>query len=129
MSLESWKTEFYDVPADKFVGTCDQLAAAQHSLKKWLGLRQENLDAHDITIHSVSHLIDASNCALCAVNPKSCATCSLFEVRGGFTCDEDSTKESLSPFHAFKLHSNQEPMIDLLKEAISMLEKKHAEDV
>jgi hypothetical protein len=37
MSLESWKAEFYPIPADE-VKKKDALA---HSLRKWEGLRKE----------------------------------------------------------------------------------------
>ena len=45
MSIESWKAEFYPTPADE--ASKDQAIA--HSLRKWEGLRKENLDRHELS--------------------------------------------------------------------------------
>lgn len=39
MSLETWKEEFYPIPADEV----PESQALAHSLRKWEGLRKENL--------------------------------------------------------------------------------------
>ena len=43
MSIATWKKEFYS-PISK----CPKSKAAAHSLKKWIGLRPENLAKHGL---------------------------------------------------------------------------------
>lgn len=44
MSLETWKQEFYPVSAEEAV--VDAIAAVNHSIKKWEGLRPNTLANH-----------------------------------------------------------------------------------
>ena len=77
MSLETWKAEFYPVSAHEAIGS--ELEAAEHSLRKWQGRAEPNLEKHgmqvsgcqdiaaigeDATAEKFSFL--AATCALCA---------------------------------------------------------------
>ena len=53
MSLESWKAEFYTIPASK----CPEEYAIEHSLRKWTGLLPENLDKHELD-HEACFILD-----------------------------------------------------------------------
>lgn len=111
MSLETWKAEFYPIPAD---GVPEGEALA-HSLKKWEGLRKENLKKHGLrtrfgrlgNIH-----IDASTCALCHhylhTAAGTCIACPLSTVYA-VNCDEQ--------YMAWGHSRDPEPMIALIKYA------------
>lgn len=137
--IESWKKEFYHIPARKAAG--DDLTAVEHSLKKWMGLRKENLDKHKVaqrgkTIFSIDDELRVSNktCALCIghlqeqedVRQSPCASCPLYKVRGGYACDHAGPDDPnldpnhypyrrVSPFEFFVYFNDPEPMIRWLE--------------
>lgn len=144
MSLESWKAEFYPIPASE---TTEE-QAVDHSLQKWLGLLPENLAKHDCHIEDSSvveightpclgnHVfIDSSSCSLChhfcdmsACNSgddeSPCIECPLYKARGDVACDDETSEEwnnsQKSPWHAFTLTFDDysydpKPMIHWLK--------------
>lgn len=115
MSLKSWKKEFYPIGASEV----DEQDAVAHSLRKWIGLRQENLDKHDVS-HSWDGIsykkdslpIGAPSCALCQhhyIPKRSCESCPLHEYLGR-PCDGDD-----SPYAAFVDDDGPEPMISALE--------------
>lgn len=125
MSLESWKAEYYPIPADQ---TTREEAVA-HSLKKWEGLRVIARAAHGVSIakHS-SYLydedennilgIDADSCALCFhAFGEGCERCPLFLARGGVPCDGTREGEADSPWHTWCESKDPEPMIHWLRKA------------
>ena len=135
MSIETWKAEFYPVPADK----CKKKDALAHSLKKWLGLREKALKKHDLTrvSYSISEAhfrnarleIDSDSCALCKYYClgmfSPCRRCPLRKLRGK-RCDAgraDCGERIHSPWHSWQYESNPEPMIRLIRKAIKA-EKK-----
>jgi len=88
MSLKTWKQEFYSSPRKCKTA----LEAAEHSLKKWVGFKAENLAKHGLRFARVGSLesgvknrvIDfgatSETCALCVMflhTAKSCDTCPL----------------------------------------------------
>lgn len=121
MSLKTWKEEFYPIDAE-YVSEED---AVEHSLRKWIGLRKENLDKHRISTGwtGISDgdedvYIDSSTCALCqryfddeAVN--ECASCPLFDLLGK-RCDNGDD----SPFVIWGEYENPEPMIAALEQLV-----------
>jgi hypothetical protein len=132
MSLQTWKKEFYPVPADD-VEAPDAIA---HSLQKWIGLRPENLKKHGVQIkhRAVENInphgledygyipISDSTCSLCAVyfeedSYDGCSACPLALARGGAACDNPMDGEGMSPYDVFTRSSDPEPMIMLLKKA------------
>lgn len=135
MSISSWKEEFYPVPADE-VG---EEGALEHSLRKWIGLRRENLRKHDVSLGAVriagydgGLTIDGTSCALCAHyysrHGRRCEMrCPLVDVNDGYSCDgslvwEDDDKKHESDEHDHYTHMRKrgdpEPMINLLEKAI-----------
>ncbi len=127
MSLKTWKEEFYPTPAEHV----SAFHAIDHSLVKWRGLRQANLNRHEL-VRSGFQIVDKDGgemlrmnqdtCALCVhyLNPPGgtgnvCKTCPLFIVRGGVPCD---VGDHLPPYHAFIFRGDPEPMIRLLEEAL-----------
>lgn len=121
MSIETWRQEFYPVPAS-CVAPKD---ATAHALHKWRGLTPNNLKDHELILDSVSDLEDAeggtfsissATCALCEVvgkdavlgcdsNPKDCTRCPIYHAVGR-TCAAE-----------FRVHmktGDPQPMITLL---------------
>lgn len=123
MSLESWKAEFYftdafEVPVEE---------ALAHSLRKWIGLRPENLARHDLKTFGSSvydgdrkFWIDDSSCALCfhyLRSIPSCSTCPLAKSLGR-RCDHP-TSDAESPYRVWVSTKNPEPMIEALQTALA----------
>jgi len=135
VSLASWKCEFY-TPVSK-VKKCD---AAAESLRKWEGLRPENMKQHGLEWFghrirqtnqpSSSIAIDDSSCALCwffvgywhASFP--CETCPLSIVRGNIACDRQGSQETSDPYHRGAYDHDPRPMIRWLKKAVAYQEKQ-----
>ncbi len=136
MPYESWYKEFYPTDADSDEASKSPIS---HSLRKWIGLRKENLSRHDVHLdfHAIKSedghtclSIDADSCALCAVyyETKSrvgkCVECPLYQIRGA-SCDtiygedwDEDTPES--PYHRLVNDGDPEPMIKLLERALEL---------
>lgn len=142
MSLESWKEEFYPIEAEH-----EKADPVGHSLRKWQGLRKENLEKHGVVIDCERLLIDtedsggkgfrvgADSCALCEIHYNSdepiyyhgdeddeddednCGRCPLKVARGGVSCDMPREGEKLSPWTHFVRLEDPEPMIVWLERA------------
>lgn len=80
MSLESWKAEFYPVPAADASGS--DAEAIEHSLRKWRGLEPEALARHGVERRG-RYIQDAEECLL--IGDTSCALCRRHDVMDG-TC-------------------------------------------
>ncbi len=130
MSLQSWKNEFYSIPADQ----CPVDEAINHSIRKWTGLRAENIARHGLRFSqsllqvdesSKSRLdIDSSSCALChhyMRNPEgdynNCSACPLYQARNNTSCDKRMPGESFSPYLIGTVQDNPEPMLQWLEVA------------
>jgi len=123
MSIKSWKEEFYPVTAKEVntYGTDKELI--EHSLKKWNGLRKENLEKHQIAKghYSLSDIekeyfsADGGSCALCQRYDDNCEGCPLEKVRGSVACSDETKNEDIantrSPWHEWTHNDNPEPMI------------------
>lgn len=144
MSLKSWKEEFYPVDAEDV----SEEDALEHSLRKWIGVKPENLKKHNVfKRYGLRHItdpndkydymnIDSESCALCYWHfynsrdnvdvdaPDQCETCPLYKQRGGLACDESTHSDSSdpffndSPYSDFTERNNPQPMIDLIQGAI-----------
>lgn len=120
MSLKSWKEEFYPVRA------ADATHPLQHSLQKWIGLRPENLERHEVFINSDSNVesengdslsIDSSSCALCTIYlDNGCADCPLIKAHEA-PCDQIGWGGE-NPFAAWCSDHYPEPMIQIIQKAI-----------
>lgn len=94
MSIESWKAEFYPVQAQR----CPQDQAIAHSLKKWDGLREENLQKHELRpshkstdIVAIRHELGAAENTF-YIHSSSCALCAHFYAPDGVEEDEDGNE-------------------------------------
>lgn len=130
MSLQSWKEEFYPVEAQY----ASPEEAVAHSLRKWEGLRPENLQKHglvqngkhleEVDSEDEEYFISGDSCALCHHYAEDeCNCCPLFKARGDVACDSFNIEECGSdgehPFGAGvnRANPNPEPMIMWLKKA------------
>lgn len=80
MSIESWKAEFYPIPAKLMYGSSDE-ACILHSLRRYEGLKPENLLKHGLKLKDyiliepdTNHALGLSafHCALCTKYPLKC---------------------------------------------------------
>lgn len=128
MSVNSWKAEFYPVPASD----CLPEEAIRHSLQKWLGLRPDALKRHGMSVTPGGNIaadgevrrfpISANTCALCerfydGAKGDSCTRCPLAIARGGPACDRARDDETEAPWESWSFGHNPEPMIAALEEA------------
>lgn len=124
MSIESWKEEYYPLPAEELLvepsSTTSAICAIKHSLHKWEGLRSDALAKHGLRveqrgmfdIHSGKCLftIDNSSCTLCL--NFTCIECPLAITRGGVACDHRwNGPQTLNVWEVFIEKSDPEPMI------------------
>lgn len=132
MSDETWRAEFYPIPAWEV----PKEQAAQHSLQKWLGLMPSAMNRHGVTVcHAATSAsvagvtINAESCALChryMLNQfDTCEECPLAIVRGGVPCDHERQDEKVSPW--FKWYSTGDPraMIAWLEQAVAYVERNN----
>lgn len=134
MSLETWMSEFYPVGAQDATG--HPLEAAQHSLQKWIGLRADNLERHDLKVdwgdivdkvNGEEFLIDDSSCSLCVFAEGDCGKCPLYDVRGGHHCCEPRGGEDHgSPFSFYLKTGDPKPMIGWLEKTVEFCKAQAA---
>ncbi|HEX6827220.1 MAG TPA: hypothetical protein VF077_12955 [Nitrospiraceae bacterium] len=114
MSFETWRQEFYPVPASE-VSADDALA---HSIRKWEGLQAEALVKHGLWF-TPPHIVTGNdgvmpiggeNCALC-LHHDACNGCPL-HLSLGKACFEGGD----TPWVAF-VRGNAAPMLAALKRA------------
>ena len=140
MSLDTWKDEFYRVAAnDRSIKT--NLQAAQHSLRKWRGMTEENMDRHGVTLSTAGNLecydgelwdmlaISSSSCALCHKHSlreptPDCHYCPLRRIRNGARCDIGTSLEKVSPWAMWSRHASPDAMIRLLEKSVNSLTKE-----
>ena len=132
MSLETWKSEFYPIDADKV----EAEDAISHSLNKWIGLQPENLAKHDVRASLYDGITDGSDrmyvggdaCALCFhhydqdwcddddEDADPCGECPLKMARGGVPCDKVREDEVRSPWSEWNNDKKPGLMIHWLEE-------------
>lgn len=129
MSIETWEEEFMPVPAYAEMST---LEAIEHSIRKWVGLREENLRRHglsqdeDLIMENRGHgytYINDTSCALCIkflsdrhrTSVSSCVRCPLYAALGKTEC-ANPQRYGLreSPYDIFLKRGDPEPMITSL---------------
>jgi hypothetical protein len=129
MSLETWKAEFYPVPAEQ----CPKEQAVEHSLRKWIGARPANLYRHGLFKVPLTSYIrnGATNeslpfgliqCALCCEyywRQPPCCGCPLVAVLSRPCCGD-----ATSPYRAFIMRDDPEPMIAALEAALRLEQEK-----
>lgn len=133
MSKQSWENEFYAIDASTLGKLAEDkpLALTDHSLKKWRGLRPDNLQKHGLVNPPIE--INAFTCALCyAYDYDGCLNCPLARHLG-HPCDDPGEAETFdsllnkSPFAMWATRHDPEPMIDALEGAMQMLEREAGE--
>jgi hypothetical protein len=127
MTLETWKAEFYTIPADH----PDALAApAAHSLRKWEGRRAENLERHGLVVRSLQYAIrepetdkvfifGPDECSLCRACKQECTRCPVVAL-SGLSCAGDKESE----YQQFFDTGDPEPMIALLRRCAELEAKE-----
>jgi regulator of replication initiation timing len=137
MSLDTWKEEFYPVPAKDLVDAKlyqsdkeHDLTLINHALKKWQGVVEENLVKHEVVFrHGLVHKyndydnflrFDTESCSLCQVyysendGNEYCPNCPIVKV----------TKETCIPaYRKAREARNIEPMLDILSDVKESYEK------
>lgn len=139
MSLQTWIEEFYPVDAQAVANTNDVMAMVEHSIKKWEGLRLENLMKHKVILASdgvydsydnifttgPGFRFSGESCALCRQfcnygNPKTfdirCSRCPLQQ-----TLHERCDVGRSSPWLQWVMQGNPEPMIASLTNAKQLI--------
>lgn len=126
MSLYTWQKEYYKksgvVLVDEPVTT--QLKSVKKLFEglfwKALGKHQLKKD-HEINVIRQDRfslfVIDYNTLALCnnyLLRRGSCTSCPLYKVRKGYSCEQSTETEDISPFDAWTTEENVQPMIDLV---------------
>jgi len=124
MTIQTWEAEFY--PVEAVERSTNPIEATKHSLRKWEGLREENLKKHNVHIYInrvcegdaevIGIGIGADSCALCLYSRYVCELCPIFKFKGG-PCDTYEDSE----FHQWLRKGDPEPMISLLKSVLESL--------
>lgn len=131
MSLQTWREEFYPCSADSEEALSKPVS---HSLRKWEGLRKENLDKHDVYYNGGmvnerverrlkdSMPISGETCSLCASQKKRVIDES---IKNGVDCSfanlciecpivKTRDRDCMMEFIDFQDNKNPEEMIYLL---------------
>ena len=90
MSFSTWKKEFYPVKAKTIAKKGSEVDIVQHSLTKWIGLRPENLDKHEMRLHGYHSITDVpagdllegdwpySDKTVLSITDESCSLCKAY---------------------------------------------------
>lgn len=126
MSLKTWRAEFYPETAKQAAKRGD-IAATEHSLRKWLGLRAGALEKHGVSqiamgiqdAESNSFWFGATTCALCVRHIQGwCLKCPLAAVTGA-QCGSAISDDD--PYSIFEANGNPNPMIAALRKTLRRL--------
>lgn len=123
-SVSKWMNEFYPVEAKVIAATGDVLAMVEHAIKKWDGLRDENLKKYDIEIDDIGGMkyvgdlqIGSRTCSLCVnfigESYDACEQCPLFQSLG-HRCDNRGPWDTAGWGSRLE-HPNPKPMIAALE--------------
>ena len=87
---QRWVDRHYPVPARTEKATATPLAAVNHSLAKWKGLRPENLEAAGIYYLEGRDLVDAEENHILRISGDSCSLCVKYVKprNDGEECDD-----------------------------------------
>jgi hypothetical protein len=142
MSIKSWKAEFFPTKPKKSMTWAE---AIEHSIRKWEGLTEENIEKHGITLSSYNKEmrygksefeVGSNNCALCLKSTEeiyedifstNCDLCPILKDTGR-TCDYGIG----SPWFKWIDTQDPKPMLKVLKklrgkEWDSVMERKNTE--
>jgi len=108
---EQWLKAFYPCSAQEAAARgVDE--AVRHSLRKWRGLRQENLAKYACALPPIK--VNEETCALCVlfIGNEDCQGCPIADAT--FCCNN-----VVGAFSRYDLRRDPEPMIQILTEAAS----------
>lgn len=118
MSLESWKKKYYPISACE----TDEADQVKHSLKKWKGLRAENLAEFGLSICGDGYVTDRYE--ILSISDRTCSLCYHHTSKcGDRDCDGcpyvklfgETCFGINGPFAAWTYDQDPEPMIKNLK--------------
>jgi len=129
MTLATWKKEFYPITA-KQAARKGKVAAIEHSLKKWIGLRESNLKKHKMIYYRgvavifeenknrFTFAISGTTCALCfKYGEKDCCTGCPLKSPYPFPCGHGA-------YGYWACTGNTKPMIKELRKALVEARRK-----
>lgn len=116
MTDSTWAREFYPIAAVHMLKSSDK-ECLEHSLRKWVGLRDVNLTKHLV---KKPHFPSAQSCALCVkhLTDGNCNSCPICKIRDNLDCGDPE-----GPYQHYQDTQDPEPMIELLTLALD-LERK-----
>lgn len=140
-----WRREFYPITALEAAQSKDELVCVKHSLLKWEGLRDSNLEKYNLEINRYYSIqpkgggidilsISGRTCALCKLHSgegddeDGCCECIIYE-KDGASCSglDDEGRVVLTPWRQWTKDFHPGPMINLLNECMStLLGREHA---
>ncbi len=115
MSLETWKAEFYPVEAASEEALADPI---RHSLVKWTGLLQENLNKHAVFVSE--HMLKEGGGGWLPISSATCALCVTYEEICCNGCPLDMANKTCvtgvnNPWSIWVEDGDPKPMIEALK--------------
>lgn len=130
MSLETWKQEFYDVDAQDVAAERDMLKCLEHSIKKWNGLTEDNLEKHECFIDTIDGTaavsdgwdylyLDSESCSLCILSTRISIEQEIYD-----DCSPCPLKNCQKEYLEFSEDYNPMPMIELLQGAKKNVESE-----
>lgn len=127
MSMKSWMSEFYPIPAKLMYGASDEVCIL-HSLRRYEGLKPENLLKHGLKLidyilmepdTNKSLGISSFHCALCIKYPTVCTgenemKCIFIRVTGQsctreYRCVNSTVKTMIETLQALLQHVRNNP--------------------
>lgn len=112
MTTTSWMAEFYPINAE----LAPESEAIKHSLRKWKGLTEKNLQKHGISSPPIE--VTDTTCSLCISYKSKCMACPLGQYLGRPCASYHGKYE----FEEYIENGNPIPMITAL-EAIAEVER------
>lgn len=146
MTMETWKAEFYPVPADT---PMTDIEALEFSIQKWKGYRKENLDRHGLEVDPYCNAdivqLDYNErlsgqlgrpayrkVAYFSFNSDTCPLCHIF-LYANNNCSACVITKQLgmachgfkgSAYREFRYSGDPEPMIKLLETTLELVKQK-----
>jgi len=115
MSMYSWERQFYPMPANSKAAMASDIAALDHSLVKWYGLRDEAISVHGLarSHNTIGEYLAVEERDFFNVSGESCALCRRYAE----DCNRCVLKGCGLEWSAYMVRHDPEPMIKLLETA------------
>lgn len=134
MSISTWKKEFYPEPPSENM-TAEE--ATLHSILKWEGLTQENLEKHGLTLsHGVIYETYGSEGNTFEIDQNSCALCVAFKGADELDCSSCPLYQSswmdcadvLSPYREFLRADDPGFVLQFLRDTLKFIREGKFKD-